>query len=191
MINSRSTYVSLVLSCGFALSAVPAQESVHGHSKLTVELLLKKFGEPDQRRDWAGTNLDYKLENGQIFTISVSEEDHVWAGLKLDLNSKVGRKTFIRGKYLGPGKEASYVKTDDGQAVYLNLRRSGGTYPQGLAFGDMVTVVGTLEFRPGTSSDRSDVSTIPPLFHIDDPQISLQCKERAKPTNNAVNPSRR
>ena len=181
MISLRSAIVSLLLSCCFVSSSIHAQETGQVDTSRTVEVLLKKFGKPDQRLDWVGTALDYKLENGQTFTISVSKDGNVWAGLKTDLSSKVGQKIRIRGTYLGPGKEASFVRTEDAQAVYLNLRRKGGMYPTDLEFGDTVTVSGTLEFRPGAKADRADISSLPPLFHIDDPQISQQSVKQTEP----------
>ncbi len=52
MTSARTAFVFLLIGCAFALPTVAAQESVHVDPRRTVELLLKKFGEPDQRLDW-------------------------------------------------------------------------------------------------------------------------------------------
>lgn len=136
-----------------------------------AEQLIQKLGKPDASREWNATALDYQLKDGNIFTITITDGEKIWAGLKIDLKKNIGKRVTLSGVYSGPGKAANYIHTRDSQAVYINLEKQGGEFPDDLQFGDRIVLVGTLEFYPGQDSGTPFATSSPACFHIDDAAI--------------------
>lgn len=155
-----------------------AQESARLKQSTLVDLLVDRLGKPDERRDWRGVSLDYQLKDGRIFTITTNEDGSTWAGLKFNMAANVNKKVELVGTYLGPGKEANCLYTLDSQAVFLNLVEHGGTFPDGLNIGDQIEVVGTLRYRLGSTSKRTDIAAASALYHMDDAVVhfAANCK---------------
>ena len=152
---------------------LPADDSAPKNSNDIVALLQQRLGKPDGRKDWHGTALDYKLADGRTFTVSVADGGTIWGGLKTALAASVSKTVTLSGTYLGPGKEANFIYTRDCQTVYLDLVDRGGTFPKDLEIGDPIVVVGTLRFRDTKPANRTDVTSVPSLFHIDDAQVTI------------------
>ncbi len=173
--------IAVTISTVLLLSVlIPAEDSALKKSDETVALLQQRLGKPDGRRDWHGTALDYKLADGRTLTVSVADDGTIWGGVKTALAANVSKTVTLSGTYLGPGKEANFIYTRDGQTVYLDLVDHGGTFAKDLEIGDPVVVVGTLQFRESRPENRADVSSVPSLFHIDDAQVTIDASYESK-----------
>ena len=144
-------------------------------TKLAEQLLLR-FGKPDATKDWNGTAFDYKLDDGRIFTVSITEDERVWAGVKTDLKANIGKEVALSGIYMGPGKAANYIYTNDAQSVYINLLEKGGVFPEKMQFGDRISLTGILRFSPGFDSGSPFRTGRPSCFYVDNPTVMLNAK---------------
>ena len=173
--------IAVTISTVLLLSVfLPAEDVAPKQSDETVALLQQRLGKPDGREDWHGTALDYKLADGRTLTVSVTDDGTIWGGLKTALAANVSKTVTLLGTYLGPGKEANFIYTRDGQTVYLDLVDHGGTFPKDLEIGDPVVVVGTLQFRESGPAKRADVASAPSLFHIDDARVTIDSQYESK-----------
>jgi hypothetical protein len=143
-----------------------------------AEKLVRRLGKPDAVRDWNGTTFDYKIEDGRIFTIAIAKDERAWAGLKTDLKANVGKVITLSGIYMGPGKVANYIYTNDGQQVDINRFEKGGIFPEEMRFGDRITLTGTLHFYPGVDSGSPFRTSSPGGFHVETPTVTLESSSK-------------